>query len=93
MTKERKKSRLVIGISNLITCVIMSAIFVLQFSIALGYRTILPIFTYALPFLAIATLDLIIGIFALKGKDIVWWGTGFALSIMGLIYFLILMGL
>jgi hypothetical protein len=92
MSKERNKSRLVVGVLNLIACVIMLAIFALQFSIALGYQTILPFFTYALPFLAIAIFDLIIGILALKGKNIVWMGTGFIVSAIGLLYFLILAG-
>jgi len=92
VAKERNRRSLALGVLNLIACVIMAAAFAFQYMVAKGYETITPFLTYALPFLVIAILDLVGGIFTLKGENRVWAITGLVISAIGLFYFLVLAG-
>jgi hypothetical protein len=92
MAKEQNRRSLTLGVLNLVACVLMATAFAFQYNIEKGYETVTPFLTYALPFLVIAILDLVGGIFALEGKNRAWAITGFVLSTIGLVYFLVLIG-
>ena len=65
---------------TLIASVLMLAAFFFMYGIASNYETVWPFFAYALPFMVIAILISIFGIFTLKGENQEWGLAGLGLS-------------
>ena len=87
---EQKKTPWILGVLNLIACAIMFAAFYFMYGIASDYDTVWPFFAYTLPFLVIAILNLVGGVFILKGKNQIYGAIGVILIPVGVVYFLVL---
>ena len=91
MRVEQKKPQWVLGVLNLISCIIMSGASFVGYNVAMGYHSaLLPFFSYALPFGVIAIFNLIAVVYALKGKHQVLGFTGLGLFFVGIVYFMIM---
>jgi drug/metabolite transporter (DMT)-like permease len=90
MKSELKKTFRVLGVFDLIACVLMFAAFFFMYGIASDYETVWPFFAYALPFMVIAILLLISGVFTLKDKNQIWGFAGVMLFLVGVLYFVIM---
>lgn len=89
-TKQKKKPW-VLGVLNLISCVIMLGAFWVGCSVAIGYQSvILPFLAFALPFMILAILNLVGGVFVLKGKRSIYGTIGLILFPFGIIYFMVM---
>jgi len=72
MKRELGKTRIALGILNIIACVNMLVLLgIFCYAIRIGFR-IEDVFTWGLPFIAVAVYTLTVGIFTLKGKHWVW---------------------
>ena len=88
---KQKKKPMVLGVLNLISCVIMLGAFWVECSIAIGYQSvILPFLAFALPFMIIAILNLVGGVFVFKGKNQIYGTIGLILFPLGVIYFMVM---
>ena len=89
-TKEKKKPW-VLGVLNLISCVIMLGAFWVGCSVAIGYQSvILPFLAFALPFMIIAILNLVGGVFVFRGENQIYGTIGLILFPLGVIYFMVM---
>ena len=88
---KQKKTPWVLAVINFLICLIMLGAFVVGVSVAIGYHSVfLPFLAFALPFLIIAALNLIGGIFTLKGKNPIIGIFGLILFPIAVVYFMVL---
>jgi hypothetical protein len=88
---KQKIPRWILGVLNLIFGLIMSGAFLVGYSVATGYQSILlPFLAFALPFMLIAILNLFGGILVLKGKNQIYGIIGLVLFPLGVLYLMIM---